>query len=134
MLRPATALLAALVLPVAAGCGGGGSGGAVASPATTTAGIPSAPASAPGGFVGDIDRARVVAVCTDLRQASELVGTGLANGQTRQMLLAAADLLERPPRVRSALVLASRLRTDVRAGHASRAVAVGLAWCRANNG
>lgn len=77
-----------------------------------------------------IDRARVVAVCEDVRQASTALSGGLDDAGVDRFLVAAADLLDRPPLIASAAALSRTLRTaDRQAG-----VTAGLAWCTAQHG
>ena len=77
-------------------------------------------------------RSRVAAVCANLQQASGLVGTGMVADQAGASINAAIDLLERPPRIASALDLAATLRADLQGGRESAAVNAGLAWCQRN--
>ncbi len=124
-------LVLLLVVPPAyllAGCGGGGSGAGQTSSPTA-----SAAASEPGGLVGVIGQARVTAACTNIQQASTFVSAGIGD-QADEMLLAAADQLEKPPRVQSAIRLATALRADVQGGQESAAVDAGLDWCDQNGG
>jgi hypothetical protein len=109
-------------------CGGGSAPEAapslVPSPTPTSA--------APGGLINDVKQASVVAVCTDLKQASELVGTGLADDQVRAAVDAAIGQLEKPPHPNGSLILARALRQEVRRHRLDAAVNTGLAWCTAH--
>jgi hypothetical protein len=125
------AAVAVVTCATAVACGGGSAAPVVASSTTSSAPVLS---SAPGGLVGVIDRARLLSVCTDLRQASTLLDGGLPASQVDAMVLGAARLLERPPRVRAGVVLAARLRAATRRSDEATAVRVGLAFCAANGG
>jgi hypothetical protein len=90
--------------------------------------------SAPGGLVGVIDAARVQAVCINLRQASTALDGGVPAAEVDRFVTASADQLDRPPRVRAAVVLAATLRAAVRRGDEAAAVRAGTAWCAQHGG
>ena len=105
----------------------GGSSGPAESPSSAPS--PSVTSVAPG-LINDVKRAAVVAVCTNLKQASELVGIGIATDQERAAIVAAIGQLSRPPHPTAALRLAAILRRDVRRQHLAAAINTGLAWCK----
>jgi hypothetical protein len=106
-------------------CGGGS--GATAPPSSEP--TPSVTSAGGTGLIADVDRATVVAVCTNLKQAQEIVGTGIATDQVRAAIVAAIGQLSKPPHPIAALQLAATLRTDVRRHRLSAAVNDGLRWC-----
>ena len=111
----------------AAACGGGS--GAAEAPSLAPSSSPSATAGAPAGLINDVKQASVVAVCTDLKQASELVGTGLADDQVRAAVRAALGQLAKPPHPNGSLILARAMRMEVRRHNLAEAVNAGLTWC-----
>ena len=105
----------------------GGSSGPAESPSSAPS--PSVTSVAPG-LINDVKRAAVVAVCTNLKQASELVGTGIATDQERAAIVAAIGQLSKPPHPNGSLTLARALRQEVRRHRLDAAVNTGLAWCK----
>jgi hypothetical protein len=123
--RPALAVVA--VALVATACGGGSAPAAAPSPApTATATATSQPGT---GLIADVDRATVVAVCINLKEASQFVGTGIGTDQARAAVVAAIGQLSKPPHPTAALQLATALRQELRRHHLGGAVDTGLAWC-----
>lgn len=118
-----------LVAALAAAASCGGSSTPTAAPTTTSPS--SLLSSAPGGLVGVIDRARVLSVCANLRQAQTALDAGFPRAQVDEFVIAAADLLDRPPRVRAAVALATTVRVAVRRHAEATAVRAGMTWCRA---
>jgi len=116
------------VATLAAGCSGGASGPAPSTPASPVE-SGSAATSGGTGLIADVDRATVVAVCTNLKEAQQIVGTGIATDQARAAIVAAIGQLSKPPHPVLALRLAATLRADVRRHHLAAAVHHGLAWC-----
>lgn len=115
-----------LVAVALAGCSGS------ARQATSSSSPSQAPA--PRGLVGLIDRARVVAVCEDLRQASTALDGGLPEEEVDRFVTAAAAALEQPPRLPTSLTVAAALRAGVAGADVHAGLATGLAWCRTNHG
>ena len=107
----------------------GGSSGPVDAPSLAPSPSATSAAPAPAGLVNDVKQASVVAVCTDLKQASELVGTGIATDQLRAAVAAAITQLEKPPHPNGSLILARAMRQEVRRHNLAAAVNAGLAWC-----
>lgn len=106
-------------------CGGGST--PVAKPSLSPS--PVATSGGGTGLIADVDRATVVAVCINMKEASQIVGTGLANDQARLAIVDAISQLSKPPHPTAALKLLAVLRRDVRRHNLSAAVAAGLKWC-----
>jgi hypothetical protein len=87
--------------------------------------------------VGAIDRARVLAACTDIRQADTLLSGGLPADQVHAQLVGAADALGTAAGL-SAHPDVARLVTAWRAAADERqeqvAVRAALVWCTQNHG
>ena len=114
-----------------AACGSGSSPVHVPPPVTA---ITSHAASAGTGLIGTIDRARVEAVCENMRQAQTALETGLGDATVDPFVTAAAGLLERPPMVASAQAAGARVRLELRRGRRDLAVAELTRFCQANAG
>ena len=120
------AIAAAGAAAALSACSGGSSPPAQPSLSPTPANLLT---KAPGGLVGIVDAARVAAVCANIDQASQLVGTGIATDQAAAAVRAAITQLAKPPLIVSTLHLADVLREDVRRHNLSAAVNAGLKWC-----
>ena len=120
-----TALAAGTLTLALSACSGG------STPATQPSLAPTPAATSAGGtgLIADVDRATVVAVCINMKEASQIVGTGIATDQARAAIVDAISQLSNPPHPTAALRLARVLRQDVRRHNLSAAVNAGLAWC-----
>lgn len=127
MSRPALAVVA--VAFAATACGGGSAPATAPSPAPTVTPTVTATAHPGTGLIADVDRATVVAVCINLKEASQFVGTGIGTDQARAAVVAAIGQLSKPPHPTAALQLATALRQELRRHHLAGAVDTGLAWC-----
>lgn len=116
-----------IAVVAAAGCSTGGSGG-------VHAGVTASTSPIHGGLVATIDRARVLAVCENVRQADTVVQTGLDADAARRFLDAAATLLVRPPVDPAARDAGLAIEADVRAGRTSAAVTAGTTFCSRHAG
>jgi len=119
----------AVLCATAVACGGGTK--PAASVSTSASASPTI-SSVLGLPIGAIDRARVLAACTDIRQAQTLLDGGVPAAQVEAQLRGAADALG-PPAALAAhrdvvrLVAAWRLATT--ANTQRLAVTAALAWC-----
>ena len=87
--------------------------------------------------MGAIDRARVLAACTDIRQADTALQGGMPVGEVHAQLAGAADALGTPAGLAAhpdvaRLVAAWRANADERQLQVT--VRAALVWCTDNNG
>lgn len=125
--RPLLLLVLATVAALGTGCSGNGPSRAAATAAATTP-------TPHGGLVGTIDRARLLAVCENIRGASTVVDTGMSAGEADRFLTGAADLLQKPPVDAEAAALGARISADVTAHREQAAVGAGQAFCAKRGG
>ena len=128
-MRLAVVAVGAAAVLLLSGCGGGSRATARTSPTPAPVGT-----HAEGGLVGTIDRARLLSVCVNGRQADPLVQAGMDGTQADTMLIAAADLLVRPPVDAAAAALGRQVRRDVAAHREAAAVTAVASFCHARGG
>ena len=127
-MRSAASAVAAVALACLAGCGGSGSTAAQQTPSQ-----PPSTVQHRGGFIGDIDAARLQAVCLNARQADEALQSGMSTQTADQALAAIIDLLKRPPVDPAVQALATPVQHDITGRHRDQAVAAVLAFCSRNH-
>jgi len=114
------------VAALAVACSSGGTKTAATTPSVSPSTVP-ATNQQPGGLIGDIDAARIAAVCANAKAAQEILPVG--GSTVTDPLIADAGLLERPPVDPKAAADAAAIRHDLRDGHTQAALKVALGYC-----